>query len=500
MVTKRQVEKMRKAIEEGKPQDVAAACGGMSERTARKYLQDSRWPDEMKTRREHRTRRDPFESVWEEARGLLEKESGLEAKTVFEELARRHPGKFGEGQLRTLQRRVKGWRATEGPQREVMFAQEHRPGELGAYDFTCMNDLMVTIRGVHFKHDMFHFVLTYSNWEWARTCRGETFENVSAGLQGAVWELKGVPRRVRSDNLTAAVQTIGREKKLQARYAGLLRHYGMEGTAINARKANENGDVESSHSQFKNAVEQALLLRGSRDFGSAAEYEEFTREVVGRKNAGREAKVQEERAVLRALPARKIEACRVAWARVGAGSTVSVDRNVYSVDSRLVGEKVETRAYAERIDVWHGQKKVEEMPRLLGRGGHRIEYRHIIGWLVRKPGAFAAYRYRDDLFPGLCFKTAHDRLREEQPLRATKEYLGILQCAALEGEARTRAVLEAMLAADETPRAVEVKARVTAGGAPPELAMGRVAPVNLAAYDTLLEGIAAQEVGHGRTA
>ena len=500
MVTKRQVEKMRKAIEEGKPQDVAAACGGMSERTARKYLQDSRWPDEMKTRREHRTRRDPFESVWEEARELLEKESGLEAKTVFEELARRHPGKFGEGQLRTLQRRVKGWRATEGPQREVMFAQEHRPGELGAYDFTCMNDLMVTIRGVHFKHDMFHFVLTYSNWEWARTCRGETFENVSAGLQGAVWDLGGVPWKVRSDNLTAAVQTIGREKKLQARYAGLLRHYGMEGTAINARKANENGDVESSHSQFKNAVEQALLLRGSRDFGSAAEYEEFKREVVGRKNAGREAKVQEERAVLRALPARKIEACRVAWARVGAGSTVSVDRNVYSVDSRLVGEKVETRAYAERIDVWHGQKKVEEMPRLLGRGGHRIEYRHIIGWLVRKPGAFAAYRYRDDLFPGLCFKTAHDRLREEQPLRATKEYLGILQCAALEGEARTRAVLEAMLAADETPRAVEVKARVTAGGAPPELAMGRVAPVNLAAYDTLLEGIAAQEVGHGRTA
>ena len=500
MVTKRQVEKMRKAIAEGQPQHAAAACGGMSERTAWKYARDWRWPEELRKRREGRTRRDPFATVWEEARALLERAHGLEAKTVFAELVRRHPGVFTEGQLRTLQRRVKEWRATAGPRKEVMFAQEHRPGELGAYDFTCMNELMVTLRGVHYKHDVFHFVLTYSNWEWARRCHGETFENVSEGLQGALWELGGVPGAVRSDNLTAAVQTIGREKKFQARYAGLLRHCGMRGSAINAGKANENGDAESSHHQFKSAMEQALLLRGSRAFESEGEYEEFMQDLVARKNSAREAKVKEERALLGVLPARRLEACRVARVRVGAGSTISVERNVYSVDSRLIREHVETRTYAERIEVWYGQKKLEEMPRLLGRGGHRIEYRHIIDWLMRKPGAFAAYRYRDDLFPGTCFRMAYDQFRREQPLRAVKEYLGILDCAAKEGEARTRAVLETMLAAGVAVSATAVRARVAAGAALPEVTLGVVAPVNLAVYDVLLERTAGQEAGHERAA
>ena len=500
MVTERQVEKMRKAVTEGKTQDVAAACGGMSARTAWKYLQDYRTPEEMMKRREGRTRPDPFAEVWAEVREMLEREPGLEAKTVFDELARRHPGKFVAGQLRTLQRRAKGWRATEGPGKEVMFAQVHRPGVLGAYDFTCMNGLMVTIRGMHFRHEVFHFVLTYSNWEWARVCHGETFENVSAGLQGAVWDLGGVTWKVRSDNLTAEVRTIGRAKKFQARYAGLLMHYGLEGTAINAGRSNENGDVESSHRQFKNAVDQALLVRGSREFGSEEEYVALVQEVAGRKNAAREAEVAEERAALRVLPAKRIEACRTMHARVGVGSTITVDRNVYSVHSRLIGEKVEVRQYAERIGVWHGACKVAEMPRLLGRGGRRIEYRHIIDRLVRKPGAFEGYRYRDDLFPGACFRMAHDRLRKEQPLRATKEYLGILKCAKDEGEAPTRTVLEAMQAADETPIAAEVKARVRSGAVPPVVALGRVDPVDVAIYDTLLEGTVAQEVADGRTA
>ena len=500
MVTKRQVEKMRKAKAEGKPQHVAAACGGMSARTAWKYLHDWRMPEEMWKRREGRTRPDPFAAVWEEAREMLAREPGLEAKTVFGELVRRHPGKFGEGQLRTLQRRVKGWRATEGPGKEVMFAQAHRPGELGAYDFTCMNDLMVTIRGEHFKHDVFHFVLTWSNWEWARTCRGETFENVSAGLQGALWTLGGVPWNVRSDNLAAAVQTIGREKIFQERYAGLLRHLGTDGVAINAGKSHENGDVESSHHQFKNAADQALLLRGSRDFGSVAEYEAFVAEVVARRNSGRAAKVAEERAVLRALPAKRIEACKVFGVRVGAGSTVSVDRNVYSVSSKLIGEKVEVRLYAERIEVWHGREKRQEMPRLLGRGGNLVDYRHIVEWLVRKPGAFAQYRYRAALFPCLYFRMAYDRLRQDVPVRADKEYVALLDCAKNEGEEKTRAVLEAMLAANETPRAAEVKARVTSGSTPPPVALGQVMPVDLAAYDALLETTSVQEVGHERAA
>jgi hypothetical protein len=460
----------------------------MSERTARKYIHDRREPEEMRKRREGRTRLDPFAVVWEEARGMLGREPRLQAKTVFEELVRKHPGQFSEGQLRTLQRRVKMWRATEGPEKEVMFAQEHLPGRLGAFDFTDMNELGVTIRGVPFRHLVYHFVLTYSNWEWERVCHGETYENVSVGMQGACWELEGVPWNMRSDNLTAAVRTIGREKEFQRRYADLLAHLGTTGVAINAGKSHENGDVESSHGHFKDAVDQALMVRGSRDFGSVEEYEAFLAELVARRNAPRTAKLAEEKAMLRALPERKIESCRVFLVRVGAGSTINVERNVYSVESRLIGERVEARLYAERVEVWHGGQKRQEMPRLLGRGGAQVNYRHVVGSLKRKPGAFAQYRHRDDLFPCLYFRMAYDRLRHDAPTRADKEYVALLDCAKNEGEEKTRAVLQAMLAANETPYAAEVGKRVRAGAAPPPMVLGRVMPVTLAPYDTLLPG------------
>jgi hypothetical protein len=500
MVTKRQVARMREAIGEGKTQVVAAAMGGMSDRTARKYIYDRREPEEIRKHREGRTRLDPFADVWEEVRAMLEREPRLRAKTVFEELVRKHPGQFSEGQLRTLQRRVKTWRATDGPGKEVMFAQEHLPGRLGAFDFTDMNELGVTIRGVLFRHLVYHFVLTYSNWEWERVCHGETYENVNVGMQGACWELEGVPWNMRSDNLTAAVQTIGQRKQFQRRYADLLAHLGTTGVPINAGKSHENGDVESSHGHFKSVVEQALLLRGSRDFESVKEYEAFLAELVARRNAPRAAKLAEEKAMLRPLPARKIESCRVFHARVGAGSTINVERNVYSVDSRLIGEKVEARLYAERIEVWHDGKKRQEMPRLLGRGGHAVDYRHVVGSLKRKPGAFAQYRYRENLFPCLYFRMAYDRLRNEMPIRADKEYVALLDCAKNEGEAKTRAVLQAMLAANETPRAAAVRERVLASAAPPTVTLGQVTPVDLAAYDELLVNSPAKEAGHERAA
>jgi hypothetical protein len=102
------------------------------------------------------------------AAGLLEVNPGLEGKTIFEYLQRRYTGRFAEGQLRTLQRRVKVWRATEGPVREVFFAQRHQPGRLSASDFTHMSELGITIQGQSFPHLLYHLVLTYSNWESAR--------------------------------------------------------------------------------------------------------------------------------------------------------------------------------------------------------------------------------------------------------------------------------------------------------------------------------------------
>jgi transposase len=500
MVTKRQVEKMHQEIAKGGTQTTAADCGNMDVKTARKYLRSGLMPAEMQKPRTHRTRPDAFADVLEEAHALLEREPGLLAKTVFEELRRRHPEQFRAGQLRTLQRRVKKWRAMAGPHKEVMFAQEHRPGVLGAYDFTCMNELMVTIAGEHFKHLVYHFVLTFSNWEWGRICQSETFENVTVGLQNALWALGGVPAEVRSDNLTAAVWTIGREKGLQARYAALLRHYEIVGRAINAGKGHENGDVEQSHHQFKRALDQALMLRGSRDFESQAAYAAFLQEVLAARNAQRVEKVQTERVTLGHLPATKLEVCRALRVRVGAGSTINVERNVYSVDSRLIGEQVETRVYAERIEVWHGQQLVDILPRLAGRGNHRIEYRHVIDWLVRKPGAFAGYCYREDLFPSTRFRMAYDELRRTHPLLATKEYLAILNCAAKESETRVEAALVAMLTANDPISATAVRARVMAEHTPPVVTLGTVAAVNLAVYDALLEGTPVQEVGHAHAA
>jgi len=499
MVSNKRVSTMRKAFEKSKTLRVAARAGDMDEKTARKYLRDPRQPKEIRKLRTSRTRPDPFAAVQDELQELLENEPRLDAKTIFAELKRRHPGMFKEGQLRTLQRHVKVWRATQGHRKEVMFAQKHHPGRMGAFDFTNMNSLLVTIRGVHFKHLVYHFVLTYSNWEYVRICIGETFENVSVGLQGALWELGGVPEVVRFDNLTAAVLTIGKEKRLQARYAALVRYYGLNTDPINAGQPHENGDAEASNKHFKHTVDQALLLRGSRDFDSKAAYAEFLQAMIQEKNAPRAEKLAEERVMLHALPAQKLEARKIVRLRVGAGSTIAIERNVYSVDSRLIGEKIEAHIYAERIEVWYGQRKREELPRLLGRGSSRVDYRHIIDWLVRKPGAFANYRYRDELFPGMCFRMTYDQLVREQPLRATKEYLGILYCAAKAGEERVRTVLEELLAANTTACAAEVKARVSVPTTAPPILAGEVAPVSLAAYDALLKGTYGQEAGHACT-
>ena len=320
---------------------------------------------------------------------------GLEAKTLFDDLQRRFPGRFADGQLRTLQRQVKRWRALDGPAKEVFFAQVHHPGRLCASDFTHCTDLGVTIGGRPFDHLIYHFVLTYSNWETGTICFSESFESLSEGLQNALWELGGVPQLHRTDRLTAAVPPGTEGAAFTQRYQALLRHYGLQGQAIQAGKANENGDVEQSHHQFKRAVDQALMLRGSRDFASREAYEAFLRRLFAQAQrrpadaAGRGIAVAA--AVAGGVDWRRASGCAV---RVDRGSMIHVDGNAYSVASRLIGERVEVRLYAEQVEVWYAQKQVEQLPRLRGRGKHRIDYRHVIDWLVRKPGAFADYRYR----------------------------------------------------------------------------------------------------------
>jgi hypothetical protein len=426
--------------------DAAAAKAGMDPKTARKYLRERRLPSEMRQKHTWRTRPDSFADTWEEIRQLLITEPDLQAKTLFEHLQRTYPEQFRDGQVRTLRRRIKYWRATEGPPREVFFAQDHRPGELCQSDFTHCRELSVTINGQAFPHLIYHFVLTYSNWETGTICYSESFESLSEGLQNALWELGGVPLEHRTDRLSAAVNNLVDRREFTRAYEGLLRHYRINGQKIQAGQANENGDVEQRHYRFKQAIDQALMLRGSRDFASVAAYQLFLQKLFKRLNAGRQDRYFEEMNKLQPLPEHRLDTMRRERVRVSPGSLVTVHRNTYSVHSRLIGELVEARVLPDTVEIWYADRKVEELPRLRGRGKHRVDYRHIIDWLVRKPGAFENYRYRSDLFPTSWFRLAYDALREEQgPKRGAREYLAILPLAARQGEDRVEEAIRFLL-------------------------------------------------------
>jgi len=501
MITNQQVRKLRRLDGQGIAKEVAALRVGMDAKTARKYRRLGKLPSEVVSMdRNWRTRPDPFAEVWPEIEAKLQVNAGLEAKTLFADLQRRFPRRFSDGQLRTLQRQIKSWRAQSGPAKEVFFAQVHHPGRLGASDFTHGTKLGVTINGSPFEHMLYHFVLTYSNWEAITICFSESLESLSEGLQNALWELGGAPQMHRTDRLTAAVQPgVEGPESFKQRYQALLSHYGLQGQAIQAGKGNENGDAEQSHNQFKRAVDQALMMRGSRDFTSRDSYLEFLRELCGQQNAGRAVRLAEEVALLRPLPSHRLEACKRLRARVETGSIIKVQNNVYSVASRLIGEWVDARLYAERVEVWYAQKLVERLPRLRGRGKHRIDYRHVIDWLVRKPGAFADYRYREDLFPSSHFRMAYDVLCQRQPARADKEYLRILHLAARESEAGVEAALVELLKEDGRMDAAAVGERLRQQGQAQQATEVTVAAVDLSLYDALLDGKEAEDgEGQGR--
>ena len=485
-VTDRQVRRLHALLQSRKPLSVAAMRVDMDRKTARKYRDEAKLPSELETwPRTWRTREDPFADVWEEVREQLELSPGLQAKILFEWLQRRYPGRFADGQLRTLQRRVRQWEAISGPPKEVFFAQTHHPGRLGASDFTHMTSLAVTLGSQPFDHMVYHFVLTYSNWETASICFSESFESLSDGLQHALWEVGGSPQRHRTDRMSLAVNNASSAKEFTGRYQALMDHYGLEMEKINARQAHENGDAEQSHYRFKEAVDQALLLRGSRDFMDRAAYARFLREILDQRNAGRRARFAEEQAVLRPLPPTRLESYKRARVRVYPGSIIHVDRNVYSVDSRLIDERVDVRLYADELEVWFAGKVVERLPRLRGQRKHRINYRHVIDWLVRKPGAFENYRYREDLFPTSRFRMAYDVLRETAPGRASREYLQILELAARENESMVDSALRALLEEGQAITAQGVRERIGCSETPCPVTEVRVEATDLSSFDML---------------
>lgn len=291
----------------------------------------------------------------------------------------------------------------------------------------------------------------------------------------------------RTDRLSAAVNNLGDRDLFHQRYRALLAHYGLKAQAINARKAHENGDAEQSHNRFKTAVDQALMLRGSRDFEDQPDYERFLRKLLAGRNNTRTERFGEDRSRLRNLPSRRIDAWSRCQVRVSQGSTIRIKYNTYSVPSRLIGEHVDVHIKGEFLEVWTGSVLVERLPRLRGRNKHLINYRHVIDWLVRKPGAFKDYRYLDAMFPTSRFRRAYDTLQEQSPGRAVKDYLRILELAAKESETGVDTVLGQLLEWN-----VPITPTVVADHLAHDLGLPRamgvtITAVDLSMYDELLE-------------
>ncbi len=471
----------------GTPLSTAAIRAGMSENTARRY-RTGPLPSQRKPLRQYRTRPDPFAALWPEIEALLVAAPNLEATTIFETLKGRPDVSVTEGQLRTLQRRIRRWRALHGPDREVMFPQCHRPGEYAQSDFTHMGSLGITLNGRPFEHLFYHFVLPYSNWETGMICLSESFETLIAGFQAAVWELGRVPTLHRTDNLSAATHDLrDGGRTFTERYREVLAHYGVRPDANTPGRGHENGDVEQAHHRFKRAVEQALLLRGQRDFESQAHYAQFLQALLVGRNRGRQAKLHDEFPHMHALPATRLEDFRVLRVVVNRFSLIRVGPNVYSVASRLIGETVEVRVYPDRLEVRYAGDVVATMERLSGRGQVAIDYRHLIGSLVRKPGAFARYRYHASLFPTVTFRRAYDALAVRHGSRGDVEYVRLLQLAARTSEDAVERALHPLLDGHTGWDATHVKALVQPDviAVPPCM----LPPPDLSVYDACLDAV-----------
>jgi hypothetical protein len=482
----------------------ASMKAGMDRKTARRYVEAGKLPSEMVRARDWRTRADPFEADWGEVIELLKESPGLEAKTLFDVLVERHPERYEPGQLRTLQRHVRRWRAAHGPERDVVFAQMHRPGEAGQVDFTWATELGITILGVAFVHMLCVFTLPFSNWQWATACFSESMAALRRGVQAALFQLGRVPKWLQTDNSTAATHRIPDGKSevvadgkrpFNEDYLAMVRHFGMTArtTAVGAKE--QNGDVEASNGAIKRRLRQALLLRGSTDFESQAAYEKFVEEVLRKANAARGKRVEEELATMRPLDVSKLPEYVEEEHVVSERSTVRVKHCAYSVPSRLIGHDVKVRIYEQRIEILFADRVEFACERLRGRNLRRIDYRHIIWSLVQKPGALARYVYREEMFPSLVFRRAYDAI--QTPPRGTKgdlEYLRILHQAASGIEADVEAALSLLLQEGRPVTCDAVKAIVGAE-VPREVPALASQGVELDEYDALLVEQPFAEVG-----
>lgn len=486
MVKDAQVRKLMDEMSKHGRVGVAALRSGLHRNTARRYLEAGKLPSELKPSRTWRTREDRFAMDWEEVAERLAEAPELEARALFEDLMRRRPGQYEEGQLRTFQRRVKQWRAQHGPAREIFLPQQHRAGEAMQTDFTSGSSLGVEIAGEVFEHLLCHSVLPYSNWQSVVVCRSESMLALRCGIQQAVFRLGRVPEWHQTDNSTAATHDLRTGRRgFNAEYLDLMAHLGMKPRTIGIGQSHQNGDVEASNGALKRRLEQYLLLRGSRAFATVEEYEHWLGAAVDQANSLRSVRVAEELAAMRPLSVAELPRYRELQVRVSSNGTIRVQNNTYSVPPRLRGERLMVRLFDLRLEVYYADKRQLVIERLRGEGKHWIDYRHVIWSLVKKPWAFARYRYRESLFPSEPLRRAYDALvcgLSER--RAELEYLRVLHLAAATFQHEVEAAVELLLGEGKLPTFAEVRALVSDSKAEvPELTP---LAVDLSGYDELL--------------
>ena len=496
-ITMQQVRLYMSSRKQGQTQEQACAKVGVSERSGRRV--EGGQVSVMATKERHwRTRKDPFEAVWDtEVVALLEKQPGLDATTLFEDLQDRHRGKFGNGKKRTFQRRVKAWKALHGPDKEVIFRQVQEPGREGLSDFTTLKDVAVTIGAEPLEHRLYHFRLAYSGWSHVTVVLGgESFSALAEGLQESLWRLGGAPLEHRTDSLSAAYKNLSTEARrdLTERYEDLCAHYGMAATRNNRGVSHENGAVESPHGHIKRRIAQGLLLRESADFASIEEYRQWLDALVRRFNRRCSEALAIEREKLQALPARRTTDYSEQVVPVTTSATIEVKRVLYSVPSRLVGERLRLHIFDDRIEAFVGSTRAVTLPRIyaVGHGRARcIDYRHLIGTLARKPQAFRYSQLREDLLPNATYRAIWQHLDRHLEARAAcKRIVGILALAArADCEQVLGAYLLARIAAGDIPSLHALEQRFEpgrhAGGRVDLHALhGRQHPLSL--YDSLL--------------
>jgi len=446
---------------------VAAAKSGFSAATAYRFENDLRLPSQKKAPRRRR-RPDPLAEVFAaEVVPMLEAAPGLRAIAVYEELLRRHPA-LGAGIRRTLERRIRSWRAIHGQDREVIFRQTHEPGRMGLSDFTDMGDDAITIAGAPLDHRLYHFRLAYSGFEHAHVVLGgESFVALAEGLQNALWALGGVPREHRTDSLSAAFRNIGQQAQedLTYRYEALCAHYGMQPSRNNTGVAHENGAIEGPHGHLKRAIGDALLMRGSGDFDDLGSYRRFIDELVARRNARLAKRIDLERASLIKLPDHRTCDYEDVTVRVTSSGGFTLRKVFYTVPSRLIGHRLRVRLHDDRLDVFIGATHLMTLPRGRalppGKHGHVVNYRHVISSLRKKPMALLNLVYREQLFPRTSYRRTFDLLLVRLPSnKACRLMVDLLALAHDRGcEAELATILDADLDAGRLPDMTALRQR-----------------------------------------